>query len=239
MTWPICIAHPFVEGDHTEKRIQVEDLAKELIRQVVEHRLSALTWVVRTKVQTRRTSLAPPHAVKEQVGGALDHVSRNTDYTRWGDWQFQAPKERVGQEFVRQHTAVLRVVLELHNVVVPVRSEHELGARPSLHGPEVPHGFNRRRIRTIRQRTKQAQTRCLVYWSDDVAVEHFVLLSTTYVRLSGTFCHTLRDRREGERTSLLGNRWMKRGPRPAGPATPFACDRAARVKQFETPGMGI
>jgi hypothetical protein len=66
----------------------------------------------------------------------LDNLGRRNRQTH-------ALSQPRGEQFIRQHPLVLRIVAELHDVVVPVGTPHEMALRATPHPPYVLHRIDR------------------------------------------------------------------------------------------------
>jgi len=113
-------------------------LAQLVRRKVVDN----LAWhetadETRTEVQTRPAFFARPSEIHLQFGSVVDKPRSDFDKVGMRGGESYGGSNARGKQFVGKDTDMLRIVLELDDVDMAVRAQHQLTLRAATHAPDV------------------------------------------------------------------------------------------------------
>ncbi len=97
----------------------------------------------RTELQSRLAARVAPAQVDLQLRRVFDQPAGDLHQLGLGHRQPGRRRQARGQQLIGQHAHVLRIVLELHDVDMAVRAQHQLALRAASHAPDLLHRQNR------------------------------------------------------------------------------------------------
>src|SRR6185437_4035443 len=141
---PVAVACPLIDRQHSRELRLVTHLFHLRLGQIIHHlpRHQA-TDELASKLQPRRAELT--HALAEfqhHTRAVANQPIAHLDDVALRDSEPNRLRQARVDQFVRQHSGVLRVVPKLHHPQIPVRPQHQLALRPTAHPANRLHRYD-------------------------------------------------------------------------------------------------
>lgn len=137
----VSVAGPLVKEQHTGEVRQVFDLGEALLGEQVEDKYAAgLSGEARPELEPGKTFFPFSGMAHPQLGRAVNQIRSHVHHLGAGDRQAQRHRQPGSKHFIGQNADVLRVVLELGDVVGAVVTAQQMSLGAAAHGADVLEG---------------------------------------------------------------------------------------------------
>ena len=140
----VGVAGPLVEDEDAAEVLEVDDGGQEGVgEEVVDGEAGGVAGVAGAEVPAGLDVDAPGAEGEVDVGIGGQELGGDLQEGGFGRGEFEVVEESGGDQLVNQDAAVLRVVAEFDDVVVPVVRSQKVGLGSSAHFSEIPDGGER------------------------------------------------------------------------------------------------
>ena len=135
----VGIGDPFVEDQNGAEIVEVGDLGKQGVRQVVVDRDAVgVAGELGAEVPAGLNGDAARSEVEVELGVVSEELGGDADEGGFGNGDFEVSEEDGAQQFVDEDAAVLGIVAELDDIPAAVIRFEQMGLCPASHFSHVP-----------------------------------------------------------------------------------------------------